>query len=126
LGASQPSELIRAFVEHFNAGDLDGLLDDCYDDDITLLIPGSPVVTGKDGVRVVLEGFLAMKATMTLLGSTQVVNGDIALSTDHWRLEPADGDPVEGKTADVLRRQSDGSWKYVIDSPFGPAAIEPV
>lgn len=24
-----------------------------------------------------------------------------------------------GRTADVLRRQSDGRWLHVIDSPFG-------
>jgi ketosteroid isomerase-like protein len=124
--ASQPSEAIRCFIDLFNAGNLDGLMADCYDDDIVLLVPGSEPVAGKDGVRKVLEGFLAMNGKMSLLGSTQVVSGDIAMSSDHWRLEPAGGDPMEGQTSDVLRRQGDGSWKYLIDSPFGPAAIQPV
>ena len=124
--ARQPSELIRCFMELFNAGDLDGLIADCYDDGIVLLLPGSDPVSGKDGVRMALEGFLAMNGKMRLLGSTQAMSGDIALSTDHWRLEPADGDPMEGTTSDVLRRQSDGSWKYLIDNPFGAAVVQPV
>jgi len=32
-----------------------------------------------------------------------------------------DGAPVTltGQNADVLRRQSDGSWRFVIDNPWG-------
>jgi ketosteroid isomerase-like protein len=26
---------------------------------------------------------------------------------------------LEAKNADVLRRQSDGSWRFVIDNPWG-------
>jgi hypothetical protein len=35
----------------------------------------------------------------------------------------ADGAPVTlaGQTADVVRRQPDGAWRYVIDAPFGLA-----
>ncbi len=34
-----------------------------------------------------------------------------------------DGNPVElhGSTAEVARRQPDGTWKYVFDHPFGAA-----
>jgi ketosteroid isomerase-like protein len=124
--ASQPSEVIRCFRDLFNARDLDGLMADCYDDDIVLLLPGADPASGKDAVRAVLEQFVGMNGTMTLLGSTQVVSGDIALSTDHWRLEPAEGDAMEGKTSDVVRRQPDGSWKYIVDVPFGNAVIQPV
>ena len=33
----------------------------------------------------------------------------------------ADGNPVDlrGSTAEVVRRQPDGTWKYAIDHPFG-------
>jgi ketosteroid isomerase-like protein len=32
-----------------------------------------------------------------------------------------DGEPVKltGRNADVLRRQSDGGWRFVIDNPWG-------
>ena len=34
-----------------------------------------------------------------------------------------DGEPVrlEAKNADVLRRQADGTWRFVIDNPWGTA-----
>jgi hypothetical protein len=34
-----------------------------------------------------------------------------------------DGREAEGTTAEVLRRQSDGSWKFIIGNPDGPALI---
>jgi ketosteroid isomerase-like protein len=113
-------------MDLFNAGDLDGLLADCYDDEIVLMVPGGGPVTGKDGVRQVLEGFLGMNGKIQLLGSTQIVNGDFAVSLDHWTLQPAEGDALEATTSDLLRRQADGSWKYLIDNPFGAAVVQPV
>ena len=34
-----------------------------------------------------------------------------------------DGDPVRlsASNADVLRRQADGTWRFVIDNPWGTA-----
>jgi hypothetical protein len=35
-----------------------------------------------------------------------------------------DGRVAEGATAEVLRSQPDGTWKFVIDNPDGPALID--
>ena len=51
--------------------------------------------------------------------------GDIALSFCDWTLVGTgpDGEPIEmaGQTSDVLRQQSDGSWRIVIENPWGSA-----
>jgi ketosteroid isomerase-like protein len=52
--------------------------------------------------------------------------GDVALVVNRWSLrgtEP-DGAPVEmrGSSADVLRRQADGTWLVLVDDPWGGAA----
>jgi ketosteroid isomerase-like protein len=48
---------------------------------------------------------------------------DLALVIGVWSFDGTapDGTPVrlEAKNADVLRRQSDGSWRFVIDNPWG-------
>jgi ketosteroid isomerase-like protein len=40
-----------------------------------------------------------------------------------WSFEAAgpDGEPVRlaARNADVLRRQADGTWRFVIDNPWG-------
>jgi ketosteroid isomerase-like protein len=65
-----------------------------------------------------------MNGTMRLLAATFSRNGDLALTQSKWRLDIAGGDPVEGTTAEVVRRQADGSWKYILDNPFGGAVLD--
>lgn len=123
MPASEPSQVIEQWIKLFNSADLEGL-SELYEDDVAFVAePGSAPVTGKAAVHQVLEGFLAMKGTMSLVASSTVTAGDIALCHDHWRLEAPGADPMEGTTADVVRRQADGSWKYVIDNPWGSAVV---
>ena len=48
---------------------------------------------------------------------------DLALVITEWSFSGtgSDGNAVKktGKSADVLRKQSDGSWRLVIDNPWG-------
>jgi hypothetical protein len=46
---------------------------------------------------------------------------------DHraWALNSQMSASQRGATAEVLRRQPDGSWKFIIDNPDGPALIDP-
>jgi ketosteroid isomerase-like protein len=50
-----------------------------------------------------------------------LVADDVALAVSAWSMTGAapDGSPVikDGRSADVVRRQPDGSWKVLIDSP---------
>jgi len=49
--------------------------------------------------------------------------GGIALTHSDWTLTGTapDGSTVNmgGKSADVMRRQPDGTWLLIIDNPFG-------
>jgi ketosteroid isomerase-like protein len=52
-----------------------------------------------------------------------IENGDLALAYGEWTLTGGvdpDGNPVnlEGRSTDVMRRQSDGSWVDAIDDPY--------
>jgi ketosteroid isomerase-like protein len=49
--------------------------------------------------------------------------GDLALVHGSWTMAFPDGRTAEGATAEVLRRSTDGTWKFVIDNPDGPALI---
>jgi len=46
-----------------------------------------------------------------------VVADDVALLSNDWTME-GDGWSAAATTAEVARRQADGSWRYVIDNPF--------
>jgi ketosteroid isomerase-like protein len=125
VAAGQPEQVIEEFVKFFNARDLDGLLANLYESDAALVPePGTGMVSGQAAIREVLQGFLAMNATMKVVSGTAYTNGDIGLTHAHWRLDVPGSDAMEGTTAEVVRRQSDGTWKYAIDNPWGGAVLD--
>ena len=46
----------------------------------------------------------------------------VALLQSRWTVRGPEV-KLSGRTADVLRRQPDGTWVYVIDSPFGGSEV---
>jgi uncharacterized protein (TIGR02246 family) len=122
--ANTPEEVIRGFADHLNRGDVEGALE-LYEPEATFVPEPGRIVTGKQRIREALTRFAALNPTLT--GDIQAVRegGDVALVLNRWHLngEGPEG-PVEmsGTSADVLRRQSDGSWRVLIDDPWGGSA----
>jgi ketosteroid isomerase-like protein len=107
------------------SGDMDAALS-LYEPGATFAMPagfGEGSVTGIDGLREALGGFLAMSPELRINPEKTLLSGELAMVTGSWTLRGGDpeGNDVDasGRYADVLRRQSDGSWLYVIDNPNG-------
>jgi uncharacterized protein (TIGR02246 family) len=125
MSARTPEEVPRLWAETFSAGDLDALLA-LYEEHDAMLVPQpGEAVTGIDAIREALSAFLALQPTFNLEVRKVLQTGDIALSFADWTLSGTrpDGEPIEmaAQTSDVLRRQPDGSWRIVIDNPYGSA-----
>jgi len=125
MGAASPEQVIEQFCRLFNSGDLDGLVNDLYEDDAVFFpSPTDAPVSGKAAVADSLKEYLGYGGTVSVVASTAVTNGDIALTHTHWRLDIPGAEAMEGLTAEIVRRQPDGTWKYVIDNPWGSAVLE--
>ena len=122
MAAHKPEELDVLFAQAINAGDLEAVIK-LYEPTASLMMQPGQVVSGTKAVREALSGFLAMKPRMTLEARTLAEAGGIALTTSKWVLEGTgpDGTPMkmEGQSAEVARRQPDGTWLFVIDNPHG-------
>jgi ketosteroid isomerase-like protein len=74
-------------------------------------------------VREALTGFIGMKGTLDLNVTRVLEASDLALVATVWSFTGTgpDVEPVKlaAQSADVLRRQADGSWRLVIDNPWG-------
>jgi ketosteroid isomerase-like protein len=121
--AHKPEELNRLFADGLNGGNLDALVA-LYESGAALMAQPGQVVTGTQQIREALRGFIGMKPTLTVLESKTLVQaGEIALTAARWRLAGTgpDGHPVNmnGESAEVCRRQADGTWRLVIDEPWG-------
>ncbi len=126
MKATTAKQVHELFVERFNAKNLDDMIA-LYEPNAVILPPGAPeVVSGHGAIRKVLEGILALNGKMDNTIVRVIEQQDVAILYSRWTLSGAgpDGTPVTigGTTSDVVRRQSDGSWRFAIDNPLGGAA----
>lgn len=102
-----PEDLDRLFVERANAGDVDGVVA-LYEPDAVLAFPPGQLTVGAEAIRRVYAELLASPPAFSGVIRPAVRNGDIAL-TSTTRAGNA--------TAEVARRQGDGTWLWMIDQP---------
>lgn len=122
MTASSASELIRMFSRCFSRGDIDGLME-LYEENA--VFPNHHGThKGAEQIRPVLQGYIDSGASIEFNHQVAFETGDIALVQNAWTLTTAGGDEITGVSVEVARRQSDGSWKYVIDSPDGAALVD--
>lgn len=124
---TDPAQLHRHFEERFNAGDLAGLLA-LYEPDAALITEPGALSVGLDGIGAALQGFLDLGGQISLDTKQVVTVGDLAFLTNRWSLTGTNPDGTQLEmgaiTAEVARRQDDGSWLYVIDNAIGDAASD--
>jgi uncharacterized protein (TIGR02246 family) len=124
MDARTPEEIDPLFAQAFSAGDLEALVA-LYEPDAALVLQGGEVVTGRDAVREALEGLLALCGEFRLEVLSVVQAGDVALAKAKWSLSGAGPGGcvvnLSGRSIEVVRRQTDGSWLYAVDDPFAGA-----
>jgi ketosteroid isomerase-like protein len=123
-GQGTPEQVLKSIVDGINTGNLDALMP-LYEPDAAFASQPGNLARGLPGVRSSLAAFIAMTGTLDLHVTQVLEASDLALVVGAWSFAGtgADGEPVKltGRNADVLRRQSDGSWRFVIDNPWGTA-----
>jgi ketosteroid isomerase-like protein len=111
------NDLHAKFSALFNAGDIDGLVA-LYEPDATLNASPDGPIRGHEAIRAALNGFLALGGKMSIKTVAAFEGpGGIALTQGEWELKGGSME-LKGKTAEVLRQQADGTWRYVIDNPW--------
>lgn len=117
MGVARPGDVNEAFADAFNRRDLDALLG-LYDPDGAVVEMDGTTSTGTDQIRRHLERLLELGGTMESINLTAVEHADIALVTAEWTITDGKVAPtMRGRSAEVLRRQPDGTWAYLIDQP---------
>jgi|SRR6185369_2895455 len=121
MPAIRPEEIDHLFAKAFSAGDLEALVA-LYEPDAALVPKAGQVVIGRDAIREALQGFLTLCGEFRLEVKSVVETGDLALVRSDWSLAgTAPGGclvDLSGRASEVVRRQPDGTWLYIIDNPF--------
>ena len=95
-----------------------------YESEATVVFePGAPVSDAAQIERMFSEMAMVNPIFEYSAGHEVIVNGDIAMHIAPWNMtgKTPDGQDIaqSGLSVAVLRKQSDGSWKMVIDNPHG-------
>jgi uncharacterized protein (TIGR02246 family) len=120
MPATSPEEMIRVWTDAFNRGDVDTLVE-LYEPDATLVRLSAPAAIGRDAIRHAFADLVASRPRIDAVTRKVIEAGDVALTSGEWTLRTIDADgrsrQVTGRSAEVLRRQADGTWRHVIDDP---------
>lgn len=122
---SSPAGLMKLFAKHAAAGDVEALLS-LYEPNAVFQPQFGAAITGHEQLRPANQEFLAIKPVISYTAEPDVLMvDDIALVTNFWTMTATlpDGSTMTdgGTSADVLRRQADGTWRVLIDQPRGQA-----
>ncbi len=105
--AKEPNDLEKFFIERANAGDVEGLVA-LYESNATLADGDGEVVIGLSQIREFFVKFLATRPQLDpSIQAAALCSGDLALT-----LSRLSNGVV---TAEVARRQPDGSWLWIVD-----------
>jgi uncharacterized protein (TIGR02246 family) len=121
MSARTPEECDDLFARRIGEGDVDGVVA-LYEERGCLVMEGGKPSVGKAEIRKAIETFAALKPRLSM-SVTRVVRAgdDLAVLYNDWTLTATgpDGKPIHdsGKALEIVRRQSDGTWLFVVDDP---------
>ncbi len=122
MPARKPEECDLLIPGFFAKGDLEGFVA-LYEPTATIVPEPGKHITGTQGIRDANKALVAMKPKLTIEVVEVAQSGDLALLHSKWSLTATkpDGTPLKdsGKGAEVVRRQKDGTWRFVIDNSHG-------
>lgn len=114
-----PEELLNLQVEEFNKGNVSFLMT-LYENDACFAYQPGQVVKDLESIR---QSFIDIRDKLEAKVKRVLRASDLALLITEWSIngnEP-NGKPINltGRGTVVLRQQSDGTWRIVIENPWG-------
>lgn len=120
--ATTPEGIIPSLLAHFNSMDVDVMLD-FYEQDAVLVKAQGVPQSGREQIRKELLKYYSVQLPMHIIARHIFVSGDTASLVLDWNIagQAPDGTLVHivATSNDIARKGPDGSWRYIIDNPFG-------
>ena len=124
MAAQKPEDCDHLIAEYINSGNVQAAVD-LYEPTATFVAePGKPV-SGHVAIREVIAGFVASKPRIAMKVPIVVQSGELALTVSEYTITSTGSDGKQTSSSargtEVVRRQADGTWRFVIDNPTGTA-----
>jgi uncharacterized protein (TIGR02246 family) len=122
--ARQPEDCGPLLLAALEAGDLEASVA-LYEVGAVLFRKSGTVMTGLDAIRESNALLIDLKPKFTIEFIKTAINADGTLATSRMKANLTaagkDGQTIHSviHTLEVVRKQADGSWRFVIDDPYG-------
>ena len=120
MSPSNPEDWPSVFEHHLNAGDLDKVMS-LYEPDARFVAPSGEMLIGSDRIGQVIAGLIRSQTKMKSRVLRVNAIDDLALLYTDFDGTTVDdsGKTIElrSRAIEILRRQSDGTWKLIIGDP---------
>lgn len=128
MTSDTPGHAVELLDRAFNEGDLDAVLTFYEAAAVVVTEPGK-LARGREELRNFFDRVMRAGASAEQL-KTHVIEADgLALFLSRWTLRTGNGNPdATSQTfvaTTVFRKQTDGTWKVLIDNPLGPLVLGP-
>jgi ketosteroid isomerase-like protein len=124
MAARTPAECHQLLAAAFTAGEVQAIMRLYEPGGVMITLPDREAV-GRAAFPGLLQDLLAMKPPMQVETLSAIQVGDLALLRSRWRITGTGADAQAVEFADqgteVVRRQPDGAWLFVIDDPYAAA-----
>jgi uncharacterized protein (TIGR02246 family) len=123
MPASRPEEIHTLVAAAFTAGDRDAFLALHEPDAVAVVPPDRRRVAGRDAILTATEPIFALAPRFGSEAIATLEADGLALAHYRWSLagtNPEEPVRLSGRGTVVSRRQTDGSWRIVLDDPLGP------
>ena len=114
----QAQDVHSSLAAAYNTGDLNTVMSIYDGSGIIVADPANPV-SGKEKFEEAVKGILAIEGTMEIKTVYCLQVGDVAVGRSEWRITDDGKTKVAAKGIELLKRQSDGTWRVLIDHAFG-------
>ena len=119
----KPADIYPALLKAFNAGDIDAILA-CYEPQARFVLKSGDAVRGAVELREMFRATLSYKPDLVLeIRKIIPATDDLALVVVEWKTKmvssSGEAQVSAGTATDIVRRQAHGTWKIVLDVPYG-------
>jgi uncharacterized protein (TIGR02246 family) len=123
MGVASPEDMAEAFRQRFNDRDTAGLMA-LYAPDAVFTLDGENLARGPAAIEAALSGMLSSGFTLKGRYEGVLTAGDVAVCRLRWEMLNAEGwIEMDGVSLEVLRRGTDGRWRFAIDDATGSSRL---
>ena len=114
--SSDITAALNSWFEAYNDKDINSVIA-LHTEDASLFAPNTPRVDGAEAVKTTIQGMIDSGITVVRHETTEAdAREDVGYLLANVTLDSPDTGRVTAKIIDILKRQSDGSWKFYATS----------